>query len=195
MYSGIVQFAAVVLFLGCVWHARYSENRWFAAQWFIAGYLFGIFRETVMQVAFPTYFYDASILRLGAAPALVSLLWGSIAYLAYVFARRLAPPQEYVPFAALVFVIAASLILPIEATATQLGWWVYEDPVPTVFGRVPVTAPAIWGGAAVLFYIFFQRITATRLPPRGQMYAMITFSPIIAALHVLYTLLLAAILG
>ncbi len=195
MYTFIIEFSSVVLFVGCVWHAARYEGRWFAQQWFIAAYLFAIFRETVMQVAFETVYYDASLLRLGAAPAIVTLLWGTLFYLGYVFAARLVPPDETVPFTALVFIVTASFALPIEATAAQLGWWTYTGPGPHFFGRMPAAAPAIWGGAAALYFLFFQRIARTRLPPRGQVYAMITFSPIIAALHVVYTLLLAAVLG
>ena len=195
MYTSIVEFAAVVLFLGSAWHAARYEGRWFAQQWFIAGYLFGIFRETVMQVAFQLPLYSSTILRIGAAPALLSLYWGCIFYLAFVFARRFAPPNESVPFLTLMFIIATSFMLPIEATAAQLGWWVYEGPGPQVFGRMAVVAPLIWGGGAAIFYAVFQRVMATRLPERGRMYAMITMSPIIAILHIIYTLLLSAVLG
>ena len=191
MYTVIIEAASVVLFLGCVWHAARYEGRWFAQQWFIAGYLFGIFRETVMQVAFQMYFYAPRVLRLGAAPALISLLWGCIFYLAYVFARRLVPVKETAPFSALVFLIGASLILPIEATAAQVGWWIHEDPAPLVFGGVPITIPLVWGGGAVIFALVFRRIQASRLPDRGRMYAMITFAPIMAAVHILYTLALS----
>lgn len=192
MYTPIIEFASVVLFVGCVWHAIRYEGRAFAEQWFIAAYLFAILRETVMQVAFPSYFYAPRILRLGAAPALLSLLWGSLAYLAYVFARRLVPSQQRVPFAALVFLIAASLVLPIQATGVQSGWWWYEEPVPQAFG-VPVTVPLIWGAAAVLLYVIFERLGRTRLPSRGRTYAMITFSPIIAVIHILFSLILAVL--
>ncbi len=195
MFTIIIEFASVLIFLGCLVHAARYGGRGLAQQWFIAAYLFGIFRETVMQVAFEMYFYSSRLVHIGAAPALVSLLWGCIFYLAFVFARRLVPPKETVPFLALVFVIAASLVLPIEATAAQLGWWTYQDPAPRVFGGVPLTVPLIWGGAAVLFALVFQKVRSSRLPDRGRMYAMITFSPIIAAVHIVYTLLLSAVLG
>lgn len=194
MLTGVVQVACVVLFVGSALHAIQFEGRAFAEQWFIAAYLFALIREDIMQVAFPNYFYAQSILRLGAAPALVSLLYGSLFYLAYVFARRLAPPTEFVPFAALVFVATVCFALPIEATAAQVGWWRYEMPGPVIFGEMPVVAPLLWGGGAVLFYAVYQRLSATRLPERGRLYAMITFSPIVALLHVIYTLVLEAVL-
>jgi uncharacterized membrane protein len=100
-----------------------------------------------------------------------------------------------VRIAALMFLVAASLILPIEATAAQLGWWRYEDPGPSLYGGVPVAAPLAWGGAAALFYAFFARIRASRLPDRGRLYAMISFAPVIAALHLVYTFILAALVG
>ncbi|HEX9076838.1 MAG TPA: hypothetical protein VF932_13725 [Anaerolineae bacterium] len=195
MYTGIVEFAAVVIFLGCVWHAVGYAGRWFAPQWFIAGYLFGIMRETVMQVAFQLYYYNPRLVHFGAAPALVTLWWGADFYLAFVFARRLVSPKRTAAFLALVFVIAASLMLPVEATAAQLGWWVYEDPGLRVFGGVPLMAPLVWGGGAALYALVFQRVRSTRLPERGRMFAMITLSPILAAVHIVYTLLLSLVLG
>lgn len=195
MYTGMIEFAAVVIFLGCLWHANRYEGRWFAQQWFIAGYLFGLLRETVMQVAFQLYFYSPRLVYFGAAPALVTLLWGSLFYLAFVFARRLAPAQATAVLLALVFVIAASLALPIEATAAQLGWWIYEEPGPRFFGGVPPLAPLVWGAGAALFVLVFQRVRASRLPERGRMYAMIVSAPVLAAAHIALTLLLSLVVG
>lgn len=194
MFTGIIEFASVVLFAGCVWHALRYQERGFAQQWFIAGYVFGLLRETIMQVVFISYYYAPGILRLGAAPALVSLLWGGIFYLAYVFTRRIVPTKEYIPFAALTFLIALSLILPIQATGVQLGWWMYEEPGPLVFGGLPVTVPFVWGGGAALFYLVFQRISQTRLPERGKTYAMISFTPILVAVHIIYSLLVSFVI-
>jgi hypothetical protein len=194
MLTGIVEVASVILFAGSVWHATRFDGRAFAEQWFVAAYLFALIREDIMQVAFPNYFYAPSILRLGAAPALVSLLYGSLFYLGYVFARRLVPPTEYVPFAALVFVATACFALPIEATASQVRWWLYEMPGPVIFGDMPVVAPLLWAGGAVLFYVVFQRLRTTRLPERGRLYAMIVIAPILALLHVIYTLVFEAVL-
>ncbi len=194
MLTPIVEVSSIILFVGCVWHATRFEGRAFAEQWFIAGYLFALIREDIMQVAFPNYFYAPSILRLGAAPALVSLLYGSLFYLSFVFSRRLASATEYAPFAALVFVSTACFALPIEATAAQVHWWLYETPGPVIFGEMPAVAPLLWAGAAVLFYLVFQRLSTSRLPERGRLYAMITFSPILALLHVIYSLILEAVL-
>lgn len=194
MYTSIIEFASLILFVGCFYHATRYETNGFAQQWFIAGYLFGILREILMQVAFISYYYAPQILRFGAAPALVSLLWPSIFYLAYMFARRIVPAKEYIPFAALAFVIAASLVLPIQATGVQLGWWFYEEPAPLVFGGLPVTVPLVWGAGAALYYIVFEKIRATRLPDRGKTYAMISFTPIVVVVHILFTLALGFVL-
>lgn len=195
MYTIIIQFAAVILFAGCAWHAAKFEGSPFAQQWFVAGYLFGIIRETVMQVAFPNYFYAPSILRIGAAPALICLLWAALPYLAYVFTRRIVPPKETVPFAALLFIATASFDLPIEATATVVHWWIFEPTyAPFFFGGVPLVVPLLWGGAAAIFFLFLQRVRTSRLPDRGRTYAMITFAPVMAALHVVYSLVLMAVL-
>src|SRR5574341_383432 len=88
MFTFIVEFMSVILSIGCVWHSARYHGRAFAQQWFIAGYLFAIIRETVAQVVFEMQSYAPSILRIGAAPALISLLWPSLFYVAYHFARQ-----------------------------------------------------------------------------------------------------------
>jgi hypothetical protein len=193
MFTFIIELLSLVLFVGCVWHAARYESRAFAQQWFIGAYLYFFIRETIMQVWVQTYIYAPSILRLGAAPLTLGLLWGSVFYLAYQFARRFAAPQNIAPFAALMFVIAASITLPIEATAAQLHWWLSQESGRTVFGGVPISVPLAWGGAAAIFYAVFSKVNASRLPERGKLYAIVTLSPAIAAAHLLYALVLGFI--
>jgi len=92
--------------------------------------------------------------------------------------------------AALMFVIAASITLPIEATAAQLHWWLNQDPGRTMFGGVPLSAPLVWGGAAAIFYAVFAKVNATNLPGQGKLYALVTLAPAMAAAHLLYALVL-----
>ena len=193
MFTYIVEFLSLALFVGCVWHAARYESRAFAQQWFVGAYLYFFIRETIMQIWVQTYIYAPSIWRLGAAPLTLGLLWGSVFYLAYQFARRFATAQNSAPFAALIFAIAASIALPIEATAAQLHWWLNQEPTRTVFGGVPIVAPFVWGGAAAIFYAVFARVRASRLPDRGKLYAMVTLAPAIAAAHLLYALALTVI--
>jgi hypothetical protein len=193
MFTYIIEFLSLVLFGGCAWHATRYESRAFAQQWFVSAYLYFFIRETIMQLWVQTYLYAPSILRLGAAPLTLGLLWGSVFYLAYQFARRFIATQNFTPLAALMFVIAASIALPIEATAAQLHWWLNQEPTRTVFGGMPIVAPLVWGGAAVIFYAVFSRVRASRLPDRGKLYALVTLSPAIAAAHLLYLLALSLI--
>lgn len=198
MYTSIVEFTALVLFIGCFWHAAKYNGRGFAQQWFIAGYLAAILRETILQTAFSVYFFAPTILRIGAAPALVTLLSPSIFYLAYQFAMRLFPPILLSKggmgasrlMLLLIFAIAASFGLPLEATAVQARWWIYESAGRVVLGA-PIFAPLIWGGSAVIFYWLFARVRKTNLPDRGKLYAMIVLASVIAGLQVLWTLLLS----
>ena len=190
MFTFIVELLSIILFVGCVWHAARYESRAFAQVWFIGAYLYFFIRETIMQVWVQMYIYAPSIVRLGAAPLTLGLLWGSVFYLAYHFARRFTASHKFAPVAALMFVITASIALPIEATAAQLHWWLNQDAGRTIFGGVPLTAPLVWGGAAVIFYAVFSKVNAARLPARGKLYAMVTLSPAIAAGHLLYALVL-----
>ncbi len=190
MFTFLVEFLSLVLFVGCIWHAAHFESRAFAQQWFVAAYLYAFIRETITQVALATYAYAPSIVRLGAAPAIVGLLWGSLFYLAYQFARRFTTSPQFALVAALMFLVAASIALPIEATAAQLHWWLYAEPGPTFFGGVPVIAPLVWGGGAAIFYAVFSKVNASRLPDRGKLYALVTLSPAIAAAHLMFALVL-----
>lgn len=198
MYTSLLEFTALVLFIGCLWHAARYNGRAFAQQWFISGYLAAILRETILQTAFSVYFFAPTILRIGAAPALVTLLSPSIFYLAYQFALRLIPSTRLSDggtggsrlMLGLVFLIAASLGLPLEATAVQARWWVYELEGRVVLGA-PFIAPLIWGGSAVIFFWLWARVRATNLPDRGKLYAMIVLASVIAGLQVLWILLLS----
>ena len=191
MFTYIVEFLSLVLFVGCMWHAARYSSRAFAQQWFVSAYLYYFIRETIMQIWVQTYIYAPSILRLGAAPLTIGLLWGSVFYLAYQFARRFISTQNFAPLAVLIFLIAASIALPIEATAAQLHWWLNQEPTRTVFGGVPIVAPLEWGGAAVIFYAVFSRVRSSHLPEQGKLYAMVTLSPAIAAANLLYVLVLS----
>jgi hypothetical protein len=190
MYPSIIEFIALVLLIGGYWHAARYEGRSFAQPWFTAGYLTAFIRETLNQIIFQVYVFAPSVIRLGSAPALITLLSAGVAYLAYAFARRFIDPSKPALMAGLLFLITASIALPIEATGTLLRWWYYPEVGHTFFGGVPLAAPFVWGGGAALFYVFFWRIHQTRLPERGRLYAMISLSPIMAVGQLLLTMLL-----
>jgi hypothetical protein len=192
MFTVIIELIAIVLLLGSIWHASHAEGRSFAQQWFTAGYLTALTREILNQVMFRVYVFAPAMLRVGSAPVLVTLLTASIAYLAYAFAKRFMDPSRALPMAVFVFVIAASIALPIEATAAQFRWWLYTIPTMTWFGGMPITAPLMWGANAVILYAFFWRIHQTRLAEPGKLYALIALSPIMAAAQMILTILLSA---
>ena len=191
MFTSIIEFTSLVLFIGCFWHAAHYNGRAFARQWFIAGYLAAILRETILQTAFSVYFFAPTILRIGAAPALVTLLSPSIFYLAYQFALRFVPLEKLRWMLGLMFLIAASIWLPLEATAVQARWWIYGELAGRVVLGAPLIAPLIWGGSAVIFYWLFARVRSTNLPDRGKLYAMIVLASVIAGLQVIWILLLS----
>ncbi len=192
MFTVIIELIAIVLLFGSIWFAARAEGRSFAQQWFTAGYLTALTREILNQVMFRVYVFAPAMMRLGSAPVLVTLLTASIAYLAYAFAKRWIDPQRTWHMGVLVFIIAASLALPIEATAVQLKWWLYTTPTMTWFGGMPITAPLMWGANAVILYAFFWRIHQTRLTEPAKLYAMIALSPIMAAVQMGLIILLSA---
>jgi hypothetical protein len=201
MLTSIIEFTAIVLIVVAFWHAAKFYGLAFAQQWFIAGYLAAILRETIQQVMFGIYFFPPDAARIGAAPALITLLPPALFYVAYQFALRFIPLQSplnkgggegFWRITGLVFVIAASIGLPLEVTAVQAHWWAYETPARALFGA-PFFAPFVWGGGAAIFYATFAKVAASPLPARGKLYAMITLAPVIAAAHVLWILLLSAV--
>lgn len=190
MFTFLIEFFSLVLFLGCVWHALRSQGRPFAQQWFIGAYLYVFIREVINQVVLQTYTFAPDILRIGVVPGIVGLLWGAIFYLAYQFARRFVSTEKFALVAGLMFVITASFALPIEATAAQLQWWTYADIHHTWFGDMPLIAPLSWGGGAIIFYAVFRKVNQSRLPDNGKFYAMVTAAPIASLAHLLYALVL-----
>jgi hypothetical protein len=190
VYTSIIEFLAIVLFLGGFWHAARTQGSAFAQQWFVAGYLTALIRETLNQILFQTYVFAPGMLRLGVSPALITLLSAGVAYLAYHFALRFVDANKPALVAGLVFVIAASFALPIEATAAQSQWWLYTIPVRRIFGTVPLLAPLVWGGGAAIFYAVFWRVAQSRLPDRGRLYLLVTLAPVMAAAQLLLVVLL-----
>lgn len=192
MYASIIEFIALVFLIGGFWYASRVEGRAFAQQWFVAGYLAAVTREILNQVMFQVYIFAPAFLRIGVAPAIVTVLGAGVAYVAYAFAKRFVDPKQVALFTGLIFLITASFALPIEATAAQLRWWSYTTSPFTLFGGVPIMAPFVWGIGAAIFYAFFWRISQTRLRDQGKLYAMITLSPIIAVVQLLFAILLGA---
>ena len=68
MFTFLIEFFSLVLFLGCVWHALRSQGRPFAQQWFIGAYLYVFIREVINQVVLQTYTFAPDILRIGVVP-------------------------------------------------------------------------------------------------------------------------------
>jgi len=193
MYSTfLIEGLAVGLTLGGLAHATRLQGGEWARQWFVGAYLAALIRETLNQVIFQIYVFPPDTLRVGAAPALITLLSGSVAYLAFQFARRFVAPTQPILFTGLVLLIAASFALPLEATAAQMQWWVYMSPTPLVFGAVPLTALLVWGGGAAIYYAVFQRVRGARLPERGKFYAIVAVAPLVAAAQLLLAVLLNA---
>lgn len=192
MSTAIIEFIAIVLFVGGYLHAARVEGRAFAQQWFTAGYLIAIIREILNQVVLQVYVFAPAMMRLGSAPVLITLLGVSVAYLAYAFAQRWVAPRQVALMLGLVFLITASIALPIEATAAQLRWWYYPDAAVTVFGKMPWGAPLAWGGGAAIFYAVVWRIRQTRLNEPGKLYALITLAPLVAVAQLVLTILLSA---
>lgn len=192
MSTSIIELIAIVLFVGGYLHAARVEGRAFAQQWFTAGYLVAIIRELINQVIFQVYIFAPTILRLGSAPVLVTLLSVSVAYLAFAFAQRLIDPRNTAMMLGLVFLITASIALPIEATAAQLRWWYYPDTAQTLFGKMPWGAPLAWGGGAAIFYTALWRLRQSRLNEPGRLYALITLAPIVAVGQLVLIILLSA---
>ena len=194
MFTFIVEFLSIVLAAGSMWHAARYEGRAFAEQWFSAGYLAALIAATIDQGILQTQVYAPTILRIGIAPALVTLLAPSFSYLAFQFSRRFVSENGALS-AGLIFLITASFALPLEATATQMGWWLYPSAHRIMFGSVPLGGPVIWGGASAIFYSIFWRIHNSRLPERGRLYAMIALAPVIALVDLAWTLMVGGLLG
>jgi hypothetical protein len=184
MYTSVIQIAAVALFAICLYHAWQFEGRKYAQQWFVTGYLFALIRENLL-VSFNALTYSDQMLRLGSAPTLTTLLLPALFYIAYLLARRLVDTSDLRPIAYLMFLLAPALTLPIDATALQFGWWTFPSESLSFLNGIPYYVPFAWGASAALFYAFIWRVRKIRLRGSGQLFALITLSPLIAGINLL----------
>lgn len=180
----IIEAVALIIFIGAIWWAGRSRGRAWAQQWFIAAAMFVVIRETIIQVVLQTYIFEARLLRVGIVPVVMLLLYPSVLYFAYDLARRLFTRPLWI--ALVIFFVAALIGLGIEIIAAQAEWWVYTTSPRILLRGVPLSAPLSWGGAGAIFYAVFDRVSASRLPERGKVYALVTLSPAIAAAHLLW---------
>ncbi len=178
MTVGAIEFAAIVLLAGSLWHCVRYQSRAFAEQWFVAVLLYALLREVLASAALTMYTYSPQMLYVGSAPVLQVSLRASLFYLAYQFARRLTRSENFLPVGALMFGIAASFALPLQAIGAQLEWWTFRVNSGVLFG-IPAAAPLTWGVGAALYYFAFWRVQKMPLPPRGKVYALVTVAPIL----------------
>jgi hypothetical protein len=175
----LVQLFAVVLFSACLFHSWRIEGRRAAQQWFLVGYIFALLLINLLVVS-GQLAYNPAMLVIGAAPSLTIMLFPAVLYLAYSLAGRLTLSTRLRATAYLVFLIVPVFMLPLDATALQLGWWNFPSDSFSFVGGVPFYLPFAWGAAGACFFLVVGRIRKIRFRGSGQFFAMIIAAPLLA---------------
>ena len=187
MSVGFGEFLAVVLFFVCLWHAWQSEGRAFAQQWFFTAYVFAIVRENLFA-SFQNIEYVETVIRFGSAPAALTLNFASFSYLAYALAKIIAGERADAEkaFGTLgwnMLCLASVIALPLELFATTLKWWIYPLDTPyLLIGNLPYFVPLAWGVSTAFFYFAIQRVRNIPFRGNGQLFALITASPVLGVI-------------
>ncbi len=197
----VAQFLAVALFGACFYHSWNVEGRRRAQQWFFIGYVFFLLLASLLVVIGQWSFY-AGFLTLGAAPSVWVMIYPALFYLAYTIAKFFVNEENLRGMCYLMFLLVPALLLPVDATGLQMGWWTYPSESITFLNGVPFYLPLAWGivGAAVMY--MFGRIRKIRFRGSGQLFALMLAAPLLDGLSILLIALaqvtvdtLAAFLG
>jgi len=176
-----IQLIALVLFGVCLYHSWVNEGRRAAPQWFLVGYIFALLLINLM-VVIGQIAYSSTMLTVGAAPSLTVMLLPAVWYLAYNLAQVFADPLDLGRMGYLVFLLTAALMLPLDATALNLGWWAFPSESSEFLNGIPFYLPFAWGLTGAAFYLMIGRIRKIRFRGNGQLFAMIIAAPLLAGL-------------
>ncbi len=180
----VAQFLAVTLFGACFYHSWNVEGRRSAQQWFFIGYIFFLLLASLLVVIGQWAFY-AGFLTLGAAPSVWVMIYPALFYLAYTIAKFFVDAEDLRGMCYLMFLLVPALMLPVDATGLQMGWWAYPSESIMFLNGVPFYLPFAWGviGAAVMY--MFGRIRKIRFRGSGQLFALMLAAPLLDGLAIL----------
>jgi hypothetical protein len=179
----VAQFLAVALFVACFYHSWNTEGRRSAQQWFFIGYIFFLLLLSLLVVIGQVSFYPA-FLTLGAAPSVWVMIYPALFYLAYTLAKFLADEHDLRGMSYLMFLLAPALLLPVDATGVQMGWWTYPSDSLAFLNGVPFYVPFAWGVIGAAFMYMFGRIRKIRFRGSGQLFALMLAAPLLDGLSI-----------
>ena len=181
----VAQFLAVALFGATFYHSWTTEGRRNAQQWFFIGYIFFLLLSSLLVVIQQISFYPG-FLTLGAAPSVWVMIYPALFYLAYVLAKFLADENDLRGMSYLMFLLTPALLLPVDATGVQMGWWTYPTD-SSVFGNgIPFYVPFAWGVIGAAFMYMFGRIRKIRFRGSGQLFALMLAAPLLDGLSIAF---------
>lgn len=176
-----IQLIALALFGACLYHSWTTEGRRAAQQWFLVGYLFALLLINLLVVT-GQIAYNSAMLVIGAAPSLTIMLFPAVFYLAYTVAKAFVEATNLRAMGLMLFLLTAALLLPLDVTALNLGWWSFPTESSSFLNGIPFYLPLAWGSAGAAFYLMVGRIRKIRFRGNGQLFAMIIAVPLVAGL-------------
>lgn len=181
----VAQFLALVLFAACFYHSWNTEERRKSQQWFLIGYIFFLLLASLLVVTQQITFYSG-FLTLGAAPSVWVMIYPALFYLAYTIAGFLADKDDLRAMCYLMFLLVPALVLPVDATGVQMGWWTYPSDSPEFLNGVPFYLPFAWGVVGAAFMYMMGRIRKIRFRGSGQLFALMLAAPLLDGLSILF---------
>lgn len=180
----VAQFLAVALFGATFYHSWITEGRRSAQQWFFIGYIFFLLLASLLVVIGQLAYYPG-FLTLGAAPSVWVMIYPALFYLAYTIAKFFAAEEDLRAMCYLMFLLTPALLLPVDATGLQMGWWTYPSESIAFLNGVPFYVPFAWGVIGAAFMYMFGRIRKIRFRGSGQLFALMLAAPLLDGLSIL----------
>jgi hypothetical protein len=128
--------------------------------------------------------------------------WSASFYASWCFAEKIleafVPSQKdgvlSVPLLTAIITGTLSIVPEIPAGAAETQWWIWPAEAIPVYYEMPAIVPFGWAGAAFLFILFFRYINAKEWMPEKKALVFILCTMIIIILHLVYTLVVRALI-
>jgi len=199
MYNWLMTVASVVIGILGFYHALiYFKEKDFAINFFVAGFVFGILRENLVQMISHLYEYPGYTLYIFKAPLLLGFGWSVAFYIGLFLAKDIISPfserysKNIIVLALCAAVIAGLLGFAIEVTAVQVEWWIWY--VKPFYLGMPLIVPFGWAGGAFIFLVIFLYIQNLEITPTRKLIYILCLVPVMIFLHLGYVFLVKAVL-
>ena len=199
MYNWLMTVASVLIGILGFYHAWiYFKEKDFAINFFVAGFVFGILRENIVQLISHLYEYPGYAIYILKAPLLLGFGWSVAFYIGLFLTKDILSPisERYsnnIFILALGAAIVAGLLgFAIEVTAVQVEWWIWY--MKPFYLGMPLIVPFGWAGGAFIFLAIFLYIQNLKVTSTRKLIYILCLVPVMIFLHLGYVFLVRAVL-